>query len=217
MRQAERSSIRGTAIALIVPKSCKGGVMRDRHVSRPSLHATGGAAELRPGPWARPPSGGPRLPLQGLKPHFQCVDEDAAYAPAHERQIGRAGRIPDRRRQHREGRVALRCARHDGVPLAPQVPRIAFRRQTEGAERTCRGRQGDNGCCDGGTATVALARRAGIFAAVGPRPGNPIRDAPDCHLNNANAYHGCPKECLRRFHGVATQKPAGLPGLAPSP
>ncbi len=45
-------------------------------------------------------------------------------------------------------------------------------------------------CCDGGTAIVAFARRAGIAAHVLPTPGKPTRQAPDYHLNNVNAYHG---------------------------
>jgi len=60
-------------------------------------------------------------------------------------------------------------------------------------------------CCDGGTAIVAFARRAGIPAHVLPMPGKPTRQAPDFHLNNVNAYHGRLKEWLRRFHGVATK------------
>jgi transposase-like protein len=60
-------------------------------------------------------------------------------------------------------------------------------------------------CCDGGTAIVAFARRAGIAAHVLPRPGKPNPQAPDFHLNNVNAYHGRLKEWLRRFHGVATK------------
>jgi transposase-like protein len=60
-------------------------------------------------------------------------------------------------------------------------------------------------CCDGGTAIVAFARRAGIAAHVLPIPGKPNPNAPDFHLNNVNAYHGRLKEWLRRFHGVATK------------
>jgi transposase-like protein len=60
-------------------------------------------------------------------------------------------------------------------------------------------------CCDGGTAIVAFARRAGIPAHVLPMPGKPNPKAPDFHLNNVNAYHGRLKEWLRRFHGVATK------------
>jgi transposase-like protein len=60
-------------------------------------------------------------------------------------------------------------------------------------------------CCDGGTAIVAFARRAGIAAHVLPMPGKPNPKAPDLHLNNVNAYHGRLKEWLRRFHGVATK------------
>jgi transposase-like protein len=60
-------------------------------------------------------------------------------------------------------------------------------------------------CCDGGTAIVAFAKRAGIAAHVLPKPGKPTRQAPDYHLNNVNAYHGRLKEWLRRFHGVATK------------
>jgi transposase-like protein len=60
-------------------------------------------------------------------------------------------------------------------------------------------------CCDGGTAIVAFARRAGIPAHVLPVPGKPNPNAPDFHLNNVNAYHSRLKEWLRRFHGVATK------------
>lgn len=60
-------------------------------------------------------------------------------------------------------------------------------------------------CCDGGTAILAFARRAGIAAHILPKPGKPTRQAPDYHLNNVNAYHGRLKEWLRRFHGVATK------------
>lgn len=60
-------------------------------------------------------------------------------------------------------------------------------------------------CCDGGTAIVAFARRAGIAAHVLPMPGKPNPQAPDFHLNNVNAYHGRLKEWMRRFHGVATK------------
>jgi hypothetical protein len=45
-------------------------------------------------------------------------------------------------------------------------------------------------CCDGGTAIVAFARRAGIPAHILPMPGKPNPKAPDFHLNNVNAYHG---------------------------
>lgn len=60
-------------------------------------------------------------------------------------------------------------------------------------------------CCDGGTAIVAFARRAGIAAHVLPMPSKPNPQAPDFHLNNVNAYHSRLKEWLRRFHGVATK------------
>ncbi|MDQ2818178.1 MAG: IS1595 family transposase [Candidatus Eremiobacteraeota bacterium] len=60
-------------------------------------------------------------------------------------------------------------------------------------------------CCDGGTAIVAFARKAGIAAHILPMPGKPNPTAPDFHLNNVNAYHGRLKEWLRRFHGVATK------------
>ena len=60
-------------------------------------------------------------------------------------------------------------------------------------------------CCDGGTAIVAFARRAGIAAHVLPMPGKPTPEAPEFHLNNVNAYHSRLKEWLRRFHGVATK------------
>ena len=60
-------------------------------------------------------------------------------------------------------------------------------------------------CCDGGTATVAFARHAGITAPVLPMPGKPNPQAPEFHLNNVNACHGRLKEWMRRFHGVATK------------
>ena len=60
-------------------------------------------------------------------------------------------------------------------------------------------------CCDGGTAIVAFARKAGIPTHILPQPGKPNLGAPDFHINNVNAYHGRLKEWLRRFHGVATK------------
>lgn len=60
-------------------------------------------------------------------------------------------------------------------------------------------------CCDGGTAIVAFARKAGIPTHILPAPGKPNPQAPDFHINNVNAYHGRLKEWLRRFHGVATK------------
>ena len=60
-------------------------------------------------------------------------------------------------------------------------------------------------CCDGGTAIVAFARRAGIAAHILPMPGKPNPKSPEFHLNNVNAYHARLKEWLRRFHGVATK------------
>jgi transposase-like protein len=60
-------------------------------------------------------------------------------------------------------------------------------------------------CCDGGTAIVAFALRAGIPAHILPMPGKPNPQAPEFHLNNVNAYQGRLKEWLRRFHGVATK------------
>jgi transposase-like protein len=60
-------------------------------------------------------------------------------------------------------------------------------------------------CCDGGTAIVAFARRAGIPTHILPVPGKPSPQAPDFHINNVNAYHSRLKEWLRPFHGVATK------------
>jgi hypothetical protein len=60
-------------------------------------------------------------------------------------------------------------------------------------------------CCDGGSAIVAFARRAGIPVHVLPAPGAPKPDAPQLHINNVNGYHGRLKEWMRRFHGVATK------------
>jgi hypothetical protein len=59
--------------------------------------------------------------------------------------------------------------------------------------------------CDGGSAIVAVARRAEIVAHVLPRPGKPDPLAPEYHLNTVNADHGRLKEWLRRFHRVATK------------
>jgi ISXO2-like transposase domain len=63
----------------------------------------------------------------------------------------------------------------------------------------------DEFCCDGGSAIVAFARKAGIPTHILPVPGKPNPHAPDFHINNVNAYHGRLKEWLRRFHGVATK------------
>lgn len=60
-------------------------------------------------------------------------------------------------------------------------------------------------CCDGGSALLAFARRAGIATHILPVPGKPNPQAPDFHINNVNAYHGRLKEWMRRFHGVATK------------
>jgi transposase-like protein len=60
-------------------------------------------------------------------------------------------------------------------------------------------------CCDGGTAIVAFARKAGIPTHILPAPGKPNSQAPDFHINNVNAYHSRLKEWLRRFHGLATK------------
>jgi transposase-like protein len=60
-------------------------------------------------------------------------------------------------------------------------------------------------CCDGGTAILAFARRAGIPVHVLPAPGKPDPKAPDLHITPVNAYHGRFKEWMRRFHGVATK------------
>jgi transposase-like protein len=60
-------------------------------------------------------------------------------------------------------------------------------------------------CCDGGSAIVAFARKAGIPTHILPVPGKPNPQAPDFHINNINAYHSRLKEWLRRFHGVATK------------
>lgn len=60
-------------------------------------------------------------------------------------------------------------------------------------------------CCDGGTAIVAFARKAGIPTHVLAAPGKPHPSAPEFHINTVNAYHGRLKEWMRRFHGVATK------------
>jgi transposase-like protein len=60
-------------------------------------------------------------------------------------------------------------------------------------------------CCDGGTAIVAFARRAGIPTHILPAPGKPNPQAPDFHINNVNAYHSRLKEWMHHFHGVATK------------
>ena len=60
-------------------------------------------------------------------------------------------------------------------------------------------------CCDGGSAIVAFARKAGIPTHILPLPGKPNPQAPDFHINNVNADHGRLKEWMRRFHGVATK------------
>ena len=60
-------------------------------------------------------------------------------------------------------------------------------------------------CCDGGSAIVAFARKAGIPTHILQVPGKPTPQAPDFHINNVNAYHSRLKEWMRRFHGVATK------------
>lgn len=60
-------------------------------------------------------------------------------------------------------------------------------------------------CCDGGSAIVAFARKAGIPTHILPAPGKPSPQAPDFHINNVNAYHSRFKGWMRRFHGVATK------------
>ena len=60
-------------------------------------------------------------------------------------------------------------------------------------------------CCDGGSAIVAFARKAGIPTHILPMPGKPNPQAADVHINNVNAYHSRLKEWLRPFHGVATK------------
>ncbi len=60
-------------------------------------------------------------------------------------------------------------------------------------------------CCDGGSAIIAFARKAGIPTHILSVPGKPNPQAPDFHINNVNAYHGRLKEWLRPFHGVATK------------
>jgi transposase-like protein len=59
-------------------------------------------------------------------------------------------------------------------------------------------------CCDGGKPIVGFARRAKIPCCILPKPGGPMPDAPNLHINNVNGYHGRLKEWLRPFHGVAT-------------
>ena len=44
--------------------------------------------------------------------------------------------------------------------------------------------------CDGGRTIVAFARKANIPVHLVPPPGRPSPEAPDLHINNANAYHG---------------------------
>jgi hypothetical protein len=61
-------------------------------------------------------------------------------------------------------------------------------------------------CCDGGTAIVAFARRAGFPTHILPMPGKPNPQVPDFQINNVNAYHSRLREWLRSFHGVATKK-----------
>jgi len=214
------------------------------------------------------------LSLQGLPPHVQRTDEDATGPFAHEGQMGRAGRGHDRRRQHREGREAVRDAktafrwRHRFLAaLAGDKPgtlagivesdetfflesfkgkrsgllRAARKRGGKSAKRglsaeqipviVARDRQGattdavlpklnrvsiaaalggaitsaNEFCCDGGSAIVAFARKAGIPTHILPAPGKPSPQAPDFHINNVNAYHSRLKEWMRRFHGVATK------------
>jgi hypothetical protein len=64
-------------------------------------------------------------------------------------------------------------------------------------------------CCDGGTAIVAFARRAGIPTHILPMPGKPNPSAPDFHINNVcRCQGGCP---LRRPIVLASARPASSP------
>ena len=72
-------------------------------------------------------------------------------------------------------------------------------------------------CCDGGTAIVAFARKAGIPTHILPAPGRPDPQAPDFHIDNVNAYHGRLKEWMRRFHGVATKNLPNYTSLTREP
>lgn len=84
--------------------------------------------------------------------------------------------------------------------VLPKLNRVSIAAALDGVVT-----QANEFCCDGGTAIVAFARKAGIAAHVLPMPGKPNPAAPQFHLNNVNAYHGRLKEWLRRFHGVATK------------
>ena len=58
-------------------------------------------------------------------------------------------------------------------------------------------------CTDGSSALAAAARQIGVEhhplnMTSGARVQGPW------HIQNVNAYHGRLKECMRRFHGVAT-------------
>jgi len=59
-------------------------------------------------------------------------------------------------------------------------------------------------CCDGGTAIVAFARRAGIPAHVLPMPGKPNPKEPD-FTSTTSMPTIAAEGMLCRFHGVATK------------
>jgi len=84
--------------------------------------------------------------------------------------------------------------------VLPKLNRVSIAAALDGAVTLA-----NEFCCDGGTAIVAFARRAGIPAHVLPMPGKPNPKEPDFHINNVNAYHSRLKEWLCRFHGVATK------------
>jgi transposase-like protein len=84
--------------------------------------------------------------------------------------------------------------------VLPKLNRVSIAAALDGAVTPA-----NEFCCDGGTAIVAFARRAGIPAHVLPMPGKPNPKEPDFHINNVNAYHSRLKEWLCRFHGVATK------------
>ena len=126
---------------------------------------------------------------------------------------GKRSALP-RKARKRGGRSAKRGLSAEQIPVIvargrngattdavlPKLNRVSIAAALDGVVTSA-----NQFCCDGGSAIVAFARKAGIPTHILPAPGKPNPGAPDFHINNVNAYHGRLKEWLRRFHGVATK------------
>jgi len=78
--------------------------------------------------------------------------------------------------------------------VLPKLNRVSIAAALDGAVTPA-----NEFCCDGGTAIVAFARRAGIPAHVLPMPGKPNPKEPDFHIKQRQCLHSRLKEWLCRF------------------